>query len=303
MTTYHHDDELHDDDKPVGRVLSRREVLKLISGGSAALVAGMSLPQIVSAQSEATEAATAFPSCVVRPEVTEGPYFVDEQMNRFDLRVDPRDNSVKTGLPFLLVYNVSDVTGGQCALLEGAQVDVWHCDADGVYSGVNDPGFDTDGEQWLRGYQITDENGIAQFLTIIPGWYSGRAVHIHFKIRTETEDGESYEFTSQFFFDPELIEELYSEEPYTDRGLPNTPNEVDFIYQQTDGVMTLDVTEMTEEQLEVLVETWAAAQEEEDTTAEGTELGITRAYMATFTVGLDLSDASVGARDGAGGRR
>jgi len=122
-------------------------------------------------------------------------------LNRMDIRIDPTDESIKEGLPLKLVYRVSDVTGGTCAPLAGAQVDVWHCDADGVYSGVQDRSFDTTDQIWLRGYQITDEAGIATFLTIVPGWYSGRAVHIHFKIRTE--DG--YEFTSQFFFDPTVL--------------------------------------------------------------------------------------------------
>ncbi len=276
MTEFH--TELHDDDKPVGRVLSRREVLTLLGGSSAALIIGGGLTRLVGAQATGTATpvptVSPIPACVVRPELTEGPYFVDGMLNRMDIRIDPTDESIKEGLPLKLVYRVSDVTGGTCAPLAGAQVDIWHCDADGVYSGVQDRSFDTSGQMWLRGYQITDEDGIATFLTIVPGWYSGRAVHIHFKIRTE--DG--YEFTSQFFFDPTLIETIYAEEPYAAKGSPNTPNTRDNIYQGSDGLMNLNLLPLTEEELE--------------------ELDVTAGYSATFDIGLDLSDAQVGAADG-----
>lgn len=270
--------ELHDDDKPIGRVLSRREVLTLLGGSSAALIIGGGLTRLVGAQATGTATpvptVSPIPACVVRPELTEGPYFVDGMLNRMDIRIDPTDESIKEGLPLKLVYRVSDVTGGTCAPLAGAQVDVWHCDADGVYSGVQDRSFDTTDQIWLRGYQITDEAGIATFLTIVPGWYSGRAVHIHFKIRTE--DG--YEFTSQFFFDPTLIETIYAEEPYAAKGSPDTPNTRDNIYQGSDDLMTLNLLPLTEEELE--------------------ELDVTAGYSATFDIGLDLSDAQVGAADG-----
>jgi protocatechuate 3,4-dioxygenase beta subunit len=277
--------ELHDDDKPVGRILSRREMLALLGKGSAALVIGGSLTRIALAQTGATATpgatAAALPACVVRPELTEGPYFVDGQLNRSDIRIDPSDNSIKEGLPLKLVYRVSDVTGGVCAPLAGAQVDVWHCDADGQYSGVQDQGFDTSGEMWLRGYQITDADGIATFITIVPGWYSGRAVHIHFKIRTEPESASGFEFTSQFFFDPELIEQIYAEAPYAAKGSPDTPNETDNIYQGSDGLMTLELIPMSADEL--------------------ADLDFEAGYTATFDIGLDLSDAAVGASDSAGG--
>jgi protocatechuate 3,4-dioxygenase beta subunit len=218
---------------------------------------------------------------VVRPELTEGPYFVDGQLNRADIRIDPSDNSIKEGLPLRLTFRVMDVTGGVCAPLQGAQVDVWHCDALGVYSGVQDPGFDTSSQLWLRGYQLTDEDGIAEFMTIYPGWYSGRAVHIHFKIRTDPEDAQGYEFTSQFFF-PEAINDLvHAEPPYASKGYRNVLNDEDGIFQQSDGLLTLDVIPF---------------EDDEDS-----------GYAATFDIGLDLSDASVGADDGGmgfgGGRR
>ena len=72
-------------------------------------------------------------------------------------------------------------------MFPGAVIDVWHCDAAGVYSDVTDPGFDTTGSDFLRGYQVTDESGRAAFTTVYPGWYQGRTVHIHFKIRTDPD--------------------------------------------------------------------------------------------------------------------
>lgn len=286
---FHHD-ELHDDDKPIGRLLSRRDMIRLLGGSAAAIAASLTLPQLIRAQS-ATET-TAVPSCVVRPELTEGPYFVENDLNRFDLRLDPSDAGIfKAGLPLLLRFRVSDVTDAVCAPLEGAQVDVWHCDADGVYSGVQDRSFDTTEAMWLRGYQVTDEAGVAEFMTIVPGWYSGRAVHIHFKIRTVLADGQSYEFTSQFFFDPELIEDIYTQPPYAAKGSPDTPNEVDFIFQNSEGQLTLELLPLTDEDIEALNQREALA-----------EHPIEAGYVATFDVGLDLSDLAVGASDGRGRR-
>jgi protocatechuate 3,4-dioxygenase beta subunit len=89
-------------------------------------------------------------------------------------------------------------------------------------------GFNTEGQKWLRGYQVTDANGVAQFTTIYPGWYSGRAVHIHFKIRTSLEDN-GYEFTSQFFFGDSLSDQVFANAPYTSKGQRDRLNDDDDI--------------------------------------------------------------------------
>ncbi|MGH7792987.1 MAG: twin-arginine translocation pathway signal protein, partial [Thermodesulfobacteriota bacterium] len=159
---------MENDDQQVGRVLSRREAVKLLGIASVAMLVGCS-----DRQSSSTPATNPDTPCIVRPEQTEGPYFVDEKLNRSDIRLDPSDGSVKEGVPLQLVFHVSQVSKGGCAPLAGAVVGVWHCDALGVYSDVVDPSFSTVGKKFLRGYQVTDANGTAQFTTIYPGWYQG----------------------------------------------------------------------------------------------------------------------------------
>lgn len=269
-----HEFEIHDDDKPIGRVLSRREVLSLLGGAGAALLVGSSFSKLFAqAASTATPSltSTAVPSCVVRPALTEGPYFVDQMLNRSDIRIEPTDGSIKEGALLRLKFNVSDVSANACTPIEGAQVDVWHCDALGIYSDTEDPGFDTTGQTWLRGYQLTDEFGAAEFTTIYPGWYQGRAVHIHFKIRTEPDADTGYEFTSQFFFDEALTDIVHAEEPYASKGYRTLLNEGDGIFQQSEGLLTLDVTE------------------DED-----------GGYTATFGIGLDLSQPAATSEAGGG---
>jgi hypothetical protein len=158
---------MESDDRPVGQLLSRRDALKLFGIGSAAPDQSSTLvPTVGSTQgSSATNSAL---NCVVRPEMTIGPYFVDEQLNRSDIRTEPSDNSVKEGVPLTLQINVFDVANSSCTPLQGAQVDLWHCDALGVYSGVSDQGFNTTGQQFLRGYQLTNTNGEFSSLPFIP---------------------------------------------------------------------------------------------------------------------------------------
>lgn len=109
----------------------------------------------------------------------------------------------------------------------GAYLYVWHCDSAGAYSDVSGAGT---GKQFLRGYQITDADGVAKFTTVYPGWYQGRAVHIHFKLRIFAGATKTYEFTSQFFFNDALTDTVYTSSPYSSRGTRSTRNSADGIY-------------------------------------------------------------------------
>ena len=90
----------------------------------------------------------------MKPELTEGPYYVDPQLERSDIRSDPATGVLSEGLPLAITFLVSSIDGSACGAFEGALVDVWHCDAQGIYSGVQDPRFDTSDQAFLRGYQI-----------------------------------------------------------------------------------------------------------------------------------------------------
>jgi protocatechuate 3,4-dioxygenase beta subunit len=229
-----------DDDRPIGRILTRREVLALFGGS--ALVAACA-PAAVSSPAVATSAAaaTVLPSCVVRPALTEGPYFVDEKLNRSDIRSDPSTNAMKPGTPLVLTFLVSKVSGSACTALANATVDVWHCDALGVYSDASDPNFgSTKGSKFLRGFQITDPNGSAKFTTVWPGWYQGRAVHIHFKIRTTATNGQIADFTSQLFFPDAMNDTVFANSPYSQKGTKGIlRNDGDDIFKQSGGKLTL----------------------------------------------------------------
>lgn len=218
---------MESDDRQVGRILSRREVLALLGGAGIAMLAGCSDGR--SSSNTATNQGKS--SCVASPEQIEGPYFVNGKLNRSDIRSDPSDGSVKEGVPLQLTLRVSRINRNSCTPLAGAVVDVWHCDALGVYSDVRDPGFSTIGKKFLRGYQVTDANGIVHFTTIYPGWYPGRTVHIHFKVRTEPESGRGYEFTSQLYFDDSITNRVHAQEPYSRKGQRTLKNNGDGIFR------------------------------------------------------------------------
>ena len=163
------------------------------------------------------------------PQQIEGPYFVDGMHNRSDIRSDTSDGSVQDGVPlrlFLHVYDVDD--NGSCIPLSDAKVDIWHANSQGVYSGVQDAG--TGQNDYLRGYQMTDDNGTVQFITIYPGWYEGRAIHIHVKVRTFDGSNETLEWTSQFYLNNSINEKIYTQPPYSKHGPVDLKNEEDFIY-------------------------------------------------------------------------
>ena len=207
------------------QLFSRREILVLAGAvGAIWLMNGTRSP---------TQAASNTPRslCIVRPEQTEGPYFVDERLHRIDIRSDPSNGKITPGTQLAMTFHISRVHAGECHPLPNAQVDVWHCDALGVYSDVRDPGFSTVGQKFLRGFQLTDTQGAARFLTIYPGWYPIRTVHIHFKIRTAPMAGTRYEFTSQLYFPDELTDRVHTALLYSSQGRRRVRNHQDFIFR------------------------------------------------------------------------
>jgi protocatechuate 3,4-dioxygenase beta subunit len=167
-------------------------------------------------------------ACVLDPNVTKGPYWVDVSLNRSDVTVD------RPGLPVTLRFTVQSYDNATCAPLAGAQVDIWHCDGSGAYSGVQagmgNP--NTVGQDFLRGYQVTDADGLAVFQTIYPGWYSGRTVHIHVKVRIfDAGKNTTTEATTQVFFDDTVSDAVFAANaPYNTRGTRDTRNAADNIY-------------------------------------------------------------------------
>jgi protocatechuate 3,4-dioxygenase beta subunit len=230
---------MHDDDRAIGRVLTRRELVALFGAGVAA-----SLTQRVTAQTSGRAPTAAIPSCVVHPQQTEGPFFVDERLQRSDVRPDSRTGVVSSGAPLDLRLTIAQVSAsGSCAPIVGAQVDIWQCDAAGRYSDASDRRNSTSGQTFLRGHQITDANGLVQFTTIYPGWYPGRAVHVHFKVRTAANASSAYEFTSQFYFDERLTDRVHAGAPYSTHTGQRTRNDSDGPFRDGGTQLILPVTE------------------------------------------------------------
>jgi protocatechuate 3,4-dioxygenase beta subunit len=206
------------------RPLRRRDAILALGGLGLTGVLGARASGVLGTQG--AEAAT---SCVLSPEVTEGPYWIDNKLTRRDITED------RPGLPLELVMTVQNAK--TCSPIKGADVEIWHCDAVGVYSGYESgsagaPGGQhaspTDSDRYLRGHQKADADGRVRFLTIYPGWYRGRTPHIHLKVHV----GGSVVHTGQVFFDEKTTAAVYRHTPYKSHGQPDTSHARDMIYAQ-----------------------------------------------------------------------
>jgi protocatechuate 3,4-dioxygenase beta subunit len=171
-------------------------------------------------------------SCTLTPEETEGPYYFDADAIRSDIRED------KDGVALRLALRVRDAE--QCEPLANAVVDIWHCDAEGIYSGFESastggaPGGGgsgsgpTDQETYLRGAQVTNSGGIVEFKTIYPGWYRGRTTHIHAKVHVDKQTV----LTTQLFFDDDVTAAVYEQQPYAADTGRDTFNDNDQLFQK-----------------------------------------------------------------------
>lgn len=217
--------------KTSNHLLTRRSTLTALATAG---VAGFFIP----AWNETVEAADSITCVPATPTVTEGPYWVDEKLFRSDIRTDPSTGTPRAGIPLTLRITVQNLSTGGCVPLAGAYVDVWHCDAKGIYSdeGTYNPGggtgtVNTSGQKFLRGYQITDDSGAVQFTTIYPGWYSGRTIHIHFRVRTYNGSTVIGNFVSQIFFDESINNTVLATSAYSRTTARDTTNASDMVYR------------------------------------------------------------------------
>ncbi len=195
--------------------ITRRGSLAKLGGFVFAAAGGSALLGTSGAEGGNKAVETGAVQCVLAPELTEGPYYIAGEKVRRDIR---------EGHPgTLLTLRLTVLNVATCKPIKGAAVDIWHADAAGNYSGF---GSDTSSKTFLRGIQRTDKNGLAVFTTIYPGWYQGRAVHIHVKVHV----GGSVVHTGQLFFPDALTREVYKAAPYAARGNPSTTDAQDSIY-------------------------------------------------------------------------
>jgi protocatechuate 3,4-dioxygenase beta subunit len=198
--------------------LTRRSSLLRLGGLAGALVGGSAWALDDAGDAEAGPAAVAagLVTCVLTPEMTEGPYYLPGDKVRKDMREG------KPGAPLTVRATVLDVK--TCKPIRGAAVDLWHCDAAGTYSGFAREG--TEGETFLRGIQRTNAKGVAVLKTIYPGWYPGRTVHIHVQVHV----GGNVVHTGQLFFSDKLTDTVYKRAPYNRRPGRTTRNANDSIF-------------------------------------------------------------------------
>jgi protocatechuate 3,4-dioxygenase beta subunit len=195
--------------------ITRRGSLAKLGGILVAAAGGSALLDATGAEGGNRAVETGAVQCVLAPELTEGPYYIAGEKLRRDIR---------EGHPgTLLTLRLTVLNVATCQPIKGAAVDIWHADAAGNYSGF---GSDTSSRTFLRGIQKTDKQGLAVFTTIYPGWYQGRAVHIHVKVHV----GGSVVHTGQLFFPDALTAQVYKAAPYAARGNPSTSDAQDSIY-------------------------------------------------------------------------
>jgi protocatechuate 3,4-dioxygenase beta subunit len=226
--------------------ISRRAALAAMGGAGIGVAGAVVFAGTGNAAQPPPDPLAAAPDCTLAPELTEGPYYLDLEMVRGDI------TEGYPGVPLVLRATVVDST--RCAPIPNAALDIWHCNAIGEYSGftAQGPGGGgggggrppggghtppTDNLTFLRGVQLTDQQGAVQFHTLYPGWYVGRAIHIHAKVHIGgTVSGTTYTgghvaHTGQFFFAEEVSQQIARVSPYTTNPVTRVPLDQDGIYQ------------------------------------------------------------------------
>ena len=244
------------DEAPNEFVIKRRTVLTGLMGAVLTPVSGLLTPAF--AQSPIKQAAEigdlldSIPNmCRLATAALEGPYYIDQRILRSDIREG------QPGVPLELELQIVNANAS-CAPVKGVAVSIWHCNAVGEYSGYlfNDPNKlpdmrsvnelghvqEKDNERWLRGVQTTDENGKVKFKTIVPGWYSPRAAHIHVRAFLS----KSTMMMTQLYFPQSLLNTIQStHKAYKGRGPSVYTNENDVVRRQTGISGMEDVLKVT----------------------------------------------------------
>ena len=216
------------------RQLHRREVLAALgaSVGAAAAAACGSSPTAATTTTTTTTTppGTSNAACAVIPSETRGPYPDTAGMinNQAFYRRDITEG--KSGLPLTLTLTVVNTNNG-CSAIGNVQVEIWQCDAAGNYSEYSQQGFNGAGQTFLRGVQTTDANGQVTFTTIYPGWYQGRATHIHVDVY---RSGTIIK-TTQIAFPENISAAVYASGVYASKGQSPTGNASDNVF--SDGVI------------------------------------------------------------------
>jgi protocatechuate 3,4-dioxygenase beta subunit len=190
--------------------LTRASLVRAAGGAAAALGLGR-----LGGRSDNAFAGDAV-SCVLTPEQTEGPYYVANERLRRNI------TEGRPGTPLTLRLTVVDAK--TCRPIKGAAVDIWHCDASGIYSGF---GAGRASRTFMRGIQRTNANGVATFRTVYPGWYQGRTVHIHVKVHVRG----NVVHTGQLYFPDRVTDAAYRRAPYTRRPNRDVRNADDAIFR------------------------------------------------------------------------
>ena len=245
--------------------MERKDFLKNslgLMGGGAFILNACSKTADAAAAGTSSGTTAASGGCIVTAEEVEGPYpYVGGEITNPLQRVDV--TAGQTGLPLSLEFTIVNANNG-CAAVSGARVDIWHCNKDGYYSGY---GSQTGGslgtksyigESWLRGYQLTDTNGKANFTTVYPGWYQGRATHIHIEVFVNNV----LKKTTQITFSETISDAVHVSSLYAAHGVNTTRN-------TSDGIFGNSATDLANETVSLSGNT-------------------TSGYSGSYTIGLSL---------------
>ncbi len=248
------------DEAPNEFLLGRRSALVGLVGGALTSVSGLLSPAFaqrtyrpdsIKDAAEVGDFLEKLPQCRLTTATVEGPYFIDQRIIRSDIR------EKQPGVPLELELRVANANAS-CRPVKGAVVSVWHCNAQGEYSGYlfNDPSKfpdlasvnelghvqHRDNVRWLRGVQTADADGKVTFQTIVPGWYTPRAAHIHVRVFLDARTM----MTTQLYFPQALQNTIQStHKDYKSRGVSIYTNENDVVREQSGISGSEDILKVT----------------------------------------------------------